>query len=140
MTQNPPPVDFEAALPVRVREIPYNYTSFSDREIVMRLLGKDMWPVLEELRGERRTGRSARMLFEVLGDIWVVQRNPYLQEDMLDNPQRRAALSDALRHRLGEIEKRGGVDADATPAAQERQAKGALLPDAAHQAVDLCQH
>ncbi|MCK7502100.1 MAG: DUF3683 domain-containing protein [Comamonadaceae bacterium] len=25
---------------------------------------------------ERRTGRSARMLYEVLGDIWVVQRNP----------------------------------------------------------------
>src|SRR5438477_5454192 len=139
MTQNPPPVDFAAALPARLREIPYNYTSFSDREIVMRLLGKDMWSVLEELRGERRTGRSARMLFEVLGDIWVVQRNPYLQEDMLDNPQRRAALSDALRHRLGEIEKRGVTDADASPAAQERQVKDAQLLDAAHQAVHRVQ-
>ena len=60
----------------RLREIPYNYTSFSDREIVIRLLGADAWRVLDELRGERRTGRSARMLFEVLGDIWVVERNP----------------------------------------------------------------
>jgi hypothetical protein len=25
------------------------------------------------------------MLYEVLGDIWVVQRNPYLQDDLLDN-------------------------------------------------------
>jgi hypothetical protein len=25
----------------RLREIPYNYTSFSDREIVIRLLGAD---------------------------------------------------------------------------------------------------
>ena len=58
----------------RLREIPYNYTSFSDREIVIRLLGADEWQVLGELRGERRTGRSARMLFEVLGDIWVVER------------------------------------------------------------------
>ncbi|MEK9774837.1 MAG: DUF3683 domain-containing protein, partial [Quisquiliibacterium sp.] len=62
--------------PARLREIPYNYTSFSDREIVIRLLGEQAWQILDELRAERRTGRSARMLFEVLGDIWVVQRNP----------------------------------------------------------------
>jgi len=55
----------------RLREIPYNYTSFSDKEIVIRLLGKEAWQTLETLRGVRRTGRSARMLFEVLGDIWV---------------------------------------------------------------------
>ena len=35
------------------REIPYNYTSFSDREIVIRLLGEDTWNLLNELRGER---------------------------------------------------------------------------------------
>ncbi|MEJ2426138.1 MAG: DUF3683 domain-containing protein, partial [Candidatus Thiodiazotropha sp.] len=27
----------------RIREIPYNYTSFSDREIVIRFLGEPMW-------------------------------------------------------------------------------------------------
>src|SRR5512141_3112507 len=90
----------------RLREIPYNYTSFSDREIVIRLLGADMWQLLDELRGERRTGRSARMLFEVLGDIWVVARNPYLQDDLLDNPGRQRLLVDALVHRLNEIDKR----------------------------------
>ena len=71
----------------RLREIPYNYTSFSDREVVCRLLGDDAWAMLFDLRGERRTGRSARMLYEVLGDIWVVRRNPYLQDDLLDNPK-----------------------------------------------------
>ncbi|MBN3807457.1 DUF3683 domain-containing protein, partial [Paraburkholderia sp. Ac-20336] len=90
----------------RLREIPYNYTSFSDREIVIRLLGNDAWDALAELRAERRTGRSARMLYEVLGDIWVVRRNPYLQDDLLDNPKRRALLIEALNHRLAEIEKR----------------------------------
>ncbi|MGA7178324.1 MAG: DUF3683 domain-containing protein [Thiobacillaceae bacterium] len=90
----------------RLREIPYNYTSFSDREIVIRLLGEDSWRILNELRDERRTGRSARMLFEVLGDIWVVDRNPYLQDDLLANPKRRAALIEALRHRLNEIDRR----------------------------------
>ncbi len=90
----------------RIREIPYNYTSFSDREIILRLLGADGWRLVEELRGERKTGRSARMLFEVLGDIWVVTRNPYLEDDLLGYPDRRALLIQALRHRLGEIEKR----------------------------------
>ena len=96
----------------RIREIPYNYTSFSDREIVIRLLGAPAWEVLHRLRAERRTGRSARMLYEVLGDIWVVQRNPYLQDDLLDNPKRRQLLVDAMHHRLAEIEKRRSPDAD----------------------------
>ncbi len=90
----------------RLREIPYNYTSFSDREIVQRLLGTRAWEVLNGLREERHTGRSARMLYEVLGDIWVVQRNPYLEDDLIDNPKRRALLIAAMRHRLQEVEKR----------------------------------
>ena len=61
----------------RLREIPYNYTSFSDREVVIRTLGRPIWDLLNELRQHRRTGRSARMLYEVLGDIWVVARNPF---------------------------------------------------------------
>jgi FAD/FMN-containing dehydrogenase/Fe-S oxidoreductase len=94
----------------RLREIPYNYTSLADREIVIRLLGEDAWTLLDELRGERRTGRSARMLYEVLGDIWVVDRNPYLQDDLLDNPKRRRQLIEALHHRLRELEKRRDSD------------------------------
>ncbi|MBC7602177.1 MAG: DUF3683 domain-containing protein, partial [Ramlibacter sp.] len=96
----------------RLREIPYNYTSFSDREIVIRVLGVRAWELLNQLREERRTGRSARMLYEVLGDIWVVQRNPYLQDDLLDNPRRRGQLVDALDHRLTEVEKRRTPGAD----------------------------
>jgi len=97
----------------RLREIPYNYTSFSDREIVMRLLGESAWALLNQLRQERGTGRSARMLYEVLGDIWVVERNPYLQDDLLDNPTRRKLLVEALQHRLGEVQKRRTPEADA---------------------------
>jgi FAD/FMN-containing dehydrogenase/Fe-S oxidoreductase len=109
----------------RLREIPYNYTSFSDREIVIRLLGDDTWTLLNAMRSERRTGRSARMLFEVLGDIWVVQRNPYLQDDLLSNRGRRTALVGALRHRLRAIEERRG----------ENPHVGTLL-ERAHAAVD----
>ncbi|HEY1392816.1 MAG TPA: DUF3683 domain-containing protein, partial [Methylibium sp.] len=119
----------------RLREIPYNYTSFSDREIVIRLLGERAWEVLNRLREERRTGRSARMLYEVLGDIWVVQRNPYLQDDLLDNAKRRALLTDALHHRLREIEKRrtpvaASADPESLAAAQRDGFVGELLTQA----------
>ncbi|HQN10900.1 MAG TPA: DUF3683 domain-containing protein, partial [Quisquiliibacterium sp.] len=124
----------EADAPVRLREIPYNYTSFSDREIVIRLLGEDAWQILDELRAERRTGRSARMLFEVLGDIWVVRRNPYLQDDLLDNPKRRRLLIEALRHRLAEIEKRRGGDQE--PAGD---AQAAARSDRVRRLVELAQ-
>lgn len=90
----------------RIREIPYNYTSFSDREICIRFLGEDNWRLIEELRGTRRTGRSARMLFEVLGDMWVVARNPYLLEDLQENHERRRLLIEALNHRLDQFEQR----------------------------------
>ena len=96
----------------RIREIPYNYTSFSDREVVIRVLGGAAWDLLDRLREERRTGRSARMLYEVLGDIWVVQRNPYLQDDLLDNPGRRRLLVEAMEHRLGEVQKRRTPEQD----------------------------
>ena len=90
----------------RLREIPYNYTSFSDRDIVLRILGSEAWDIINTLREQRRTGRSAQMLYEVLGDIWVLTRNPYLQDDLLSDPKRREALVGALHHRLNAIEER----------------------------------
>ncbi len=106
----------------RIREIPYNYTSYSDREIVSRLLGGEAWQILEYLRGQRRTGRSARMLFEVLGDIWAVVRNPYLVDDLLEHPKRRAALVREMRHRLNEIHKRRDDNADVLKLVQAAEA------------------
>lgn len=109
----------------RIREIPYNYTSFSDREIVIRYLGEEHWQLIDSLRATRRTGRSARMLFEVLGDMWVVERNPYLQDDLINNVDRRNALIDALNHRLRQFEQRLNSNPDAQ-----------RLLDAAQKAVD----
>ncbi len=127
-----PPL-FSDAQPTRLREIPYNYTSFSDREIVIRLLGEDNWRVLESLRDQRITGRSARMLFEVLGDIWAVQRNPYLEDDLLNNRKRRQALLNALRHRLKQMDKRHHENEAEFP---DRARRVAMLIEAAHQAVN----
>jgi hypothetical protein len=43
----------------RLREIPYNYTSFSDREIVIRLLGAQVWRRISGPSASRRNGRSS---------------------------------------------------------------------------------
>ena len=123
------PFRFAPRRMTRLREIPYNYTSYSDREIVIRLLGEEAWAALDALREQRVTGRSARMLYEVLGDIWVVQRNPYLQDDLLDNPKRLALLVEAMRHRLNEIAKRRGDK----PPGDDPVAR---LMGRAHEAVD----
>jgi len=72
------------------------------------------------------------MLFEVLGDIWVVERNPYLQDDLLEDPKRQGLLVEAMRHRLREIDKRRATSAD-DPA---RDAKVAKLVESANAAVD----
>ncbi len=127
----------ENTAPARLREIPYNYTSFSDREIVIRLLGEKAWELLAELRSARQTGRSARMLYEVLGDIWVVRRNPYLQDDLLDNPKRRDALVEALYHRLAEIDRRRTADTEESDsaAAQTRSTHVATLLQLAKEAI-----
>jgi hypothetical protein len=108
----------------RIREIPYNYTSFSDREIVIRFLGEDHWQTINKLRDSRRTGHSARMLFEVLGDMWVITRNPYIQDDLLESPRRWQSLTRALYHRLDQILER----------ADDNRMVSDLL-DAAHQKI-----
>ena len=124
----------------RLREIPFNYTSLSDREIVIRFLGEEIWDTLNDLRSQRKTGRSARMLFEVLGDLWVVSRNPYLQDDLLENPKRRKALIDALKHRIAAIEERnagGKANASVQKMVQAAQKAIAKFAEDFRQTYDL---
>ena len=91
----------------RLREIPYNYTSFSDREIVIRLLGAE--PVDAARRAARRArapaARRACCTRCSATSGWS-SAIPYLQDDLLDNPRRQQLLVEALHHRLNEIEKR----------------------------------
>jgi len=94
-----------------IREIPYNYTSYSDREIVLRFLGEQAWDDLNALREKRKTGRSARKLFEILGDVWVISRNVFLKNDLLKNRKRLKAMQSLHADRLGRIE--AGADGDA---------------------------
>lgn len=88
------------------REIPYNYTSFTDQNIIEYFLGSETWQQLETLRSQRQQGHSARMMYEILGDMWVITRNPYIQDDLLSSNRRWKSLQHALLHRLSLFEQR----------------------------------
>jgi FAD/FMN-containing dehydrogenase/Fe-S oxidoreductase len=89
-----------SAAPESPREIPFNYTSADDRLVVLQLLGEELWEKLEALRGRRVTGRSARLLLRVFGEVSIHRRNPFLFQELLDAPARRRRLS---RHLAGDL-------------------------------------
>jgi FAD/FMN-containing dehydrogenase/Fe-S oxidoreductase len=71
------------------REIPYNYTSADDGQIVRFLLGKNAWYALEKLRYRRVKGKLLRLLLRFIGDSFILFRNPFLYQELIDNSSRR---------------------------------------------------
>jgi len=71
------------------REIPYNYTSADDAQIVKLFMGNDVWERLERLRSQRISGRSARLLMRFMGDLFVLRRNPFIYQELADSIFRR---------------------------------------------------
>ncbi len=71
------------------REIPFNYTSADDRQAVSFLLGEETVRTLEELRSARVTGRSARILMRLFGEVLIHRRNPYLFQELVASATRR---------------------------------------------------
>jgi len=90
---------------VKYREIPYNYTSFSDKEIILKYFDQETWDILTSLRTHRVTGRSARLFYEIIGDLFIIDRNPYIFNDFLDNPRKPDRLKKMHRARLDTIKK-----------------------------------
>ncbi len=86
------------------REIPYNYTSFSDREIIQKYYDHETVEFLDTLRHQRITGRSARLLFETIGDYFIIDRNPYIFEDYLENKRKLRRLKKLHAKRIEIIE------------------------------------
>jgi FAD/FMN-containing dehydrogenase/Fe-S oxidoreductase len=80
------------------REIPFNYTSADDRQAIAFLLGPQAVRVLDELRSARVTGRSARRLMRIFGDVLIHRRNPYLFQELVDSsPRRRRFFEDVAK-------------------------------------------
>ena len=108
------------------REIPYNYTSADDRQAVSSLLGKGVWKKLEELRERRVTGRSARLLMRVFGEVLVHRRNPYLRQELVTSSEPPQAL---LRRRRGEPPGHPGRAPGTTPLVLEVLAEARRMLD-----------
>ena len=71
------------------REIPYNFTSADDKLIINLLFGSEVWDDLEELRSQRISGRSARLVMRFMGDLFILRRNPFLYQELIDSLPRR---------------------------------------------------
>jgi D-lactate dehydrogenase (cytochrome) len=94
------------------REIPFNYTSADDRQIVSLELGAEIWSALERLRERRVTGRSARLLMRLVGDLFILRRNPYLYQDLIDSAKRRRAYFTEAESDLAIVQATASGDAD----------------------------
>src|SRR5512137_1182804 len=92
------------------REIPYNYTSADDRQAIVALVGKGVWGKLEALRERRVTGRSARLLMRVFGEVMVHRRNPYVRQELLDSLRRRERFFRDAEANLHVIQENAGSD------------------------------
>jgi FAD/FMN-containing dehydrogenase/Fe-S oxidoreductase len=80
------------------REIPFNYTSADDRQAIAFLLGPETVRILDDLRSTRVTGRSARRLMRIFGDVLIHRRNPYLFQELVDSaPRRRRFFENVAR-------------------------------------------
>ena len=97
----------------RYREIPYDYTSLSDREIILRYFDEETLSLIDRLRSQRITGRSARLIAEVVGDIFMADRNPYVLEDLVQNTRQRSRLRRIHQERLNAVESAAHGNPDA---------------------------
>jgi len=101
-----------AKLPVNApREIPFNYTSAGDRQAISFLLGPDIVQMLDELRDLRVTGRSARLLMGIIGEILIHRRNPYLFQELVNSLARRRRLFERAFAELDTIADMGNGEA-----------------------------
>ncbi|MFH2091663.1 MAG: DUF3683 domain-containing protein [Pseudomonadota bacterium] len=87
------------------RKIPYNYTSADDDRIIKHLFGSELLNVIQTLEHKKQTGRSSRLLHRFMGDLFIVQRNPFLFHELAEHPKKRKKLFSEFNADLDFIEK-----------------------------------
>ena len=86
------------------RKIPYNYTSADDDQIIKHLFGSKMLKVIKNLEPKKDTGRSSRLLHRFMGDLFIIQRNPFLFQELVEHPFQRKRLFSEFENDLAIIE------------------------------------
>jgi FAD/FMN-containing dehydrogenase/heterodisulfide reductase subunit C len=110
------------------REIPYNFTSADDKLIINLLFGSEVWEDLEELRSQRITGRSARLVMRFMGDLFILRRNPFLYQELIESPIRRQKFFATAQEDLTIIEQAAKI----VRVGSERSAKVLRLVSLCH--------
>lgn len=98
-------------MPLPERQIPYNYTSAGDLQIINYLFNDAFAQRLSRLEPEKETGRSSRLLLRFIGDLFIIERNPFLQHELITRPRLRKFLFAQFAHDLKTIETNAGQDA-----------------------------
>ena len=109
--------------PVRLREIPYNYTSFSDREIVIRLLGaRGLGACSTAARASAAPAARRACCTRCWATSGSCSAIPTCRTTCSTTRSGARLLIEALHHRLGEIEKRRDARRDARARRDGRRA------------------
>ena len=86
------------------RKIPYNYTSADDDQIIDHLFGSKTLAAVRSLEGKEGTGRSSRLLHRFMGDMFIIQRNAFLFQELTEHPLLRSRLFSEFETDLGIIQ------------------------------------
>jgi len=86
------------------RKIPYNYTSADDDQIIEHLFGSDFLGEINALETRKGKGRSFRLLHRFMGDLFIIQRNPFLFQELVEHPLQRKRLFSEFENDLQTIE------------------------------------
>jgi len=90
------------------RKIPYNYTSAGDDQIIRHLFGSEFLNVIKELEPKKDTGRSSRLLYRFMGDLFIILRNPFLFQELIEHPFQQKRLFQEFENDIAIIEKHAG--------------------------------
>ena len=115
------------------REIPYNYTSADDGQVVRLMLGQDAWYRLERLRFRGQSSRLARLLVRFLGDMFLIHRNPFVYQDLVDSPARCRSFFRTVAADLETVAEHGGSDPDLDQILEQCRRYAGKLTDEIHQ-------
>ncbi|MCG8685421.1 MAG: DUF3683 domain-containing protein [Desulfobacterales bacterium] len=85
------------------RKIPYNYTSADDDQIIVHLFGSDTLDTIRTLEQLKGTGRSSRLLHRFMGDLFIIQRNAFLFQELVEHPLQRRKLFSEFENDLSII-------------------------------------
>ena len=103
-----------------IRKIPFNYTSAEDGQIIRMILGDAGFQQLQKSRLMKGDGPAQRPLMRFFGDLFMLQRNPYVRNDLIESTRCREQFIRAA-----------GLDL-------EMVARAAADGDDADRIVDLC--